>query len=44
MAQSLNNRASLLESQVKAVINFQENCCGVQWMFALPPGVVLGVR
>ena len=40
----LNNRAGLLGCQVRAVINFQGSCCGVQWVFALPPGVVVGVR
>ena len=40
----LNNWAGLLKSQVRAVINFQESCCGVQWVFALPPGVVFGVK
>ena len=44
VATDLNNWACLLESQVRAVINFQESCCGVQWVFALPPGVVVGVR
>ena len=43
VATNLNNWACLLESQVRAVINFQESC-GVQWVFALPPGVVVGVR
>ena len=44
VAAVLSNRAVLLESQVRAVINFHGSCCGVQWAFALPPGVVVGVR
>ena len=44
VAVELNNRAGLLESQVRAVINFQGSCCGVQWVFALPLGVVVGVK
>ena len=44
VAAVLNNWAGLLESQVRAVINFQGgSSCGVEWMSALPPGVVVGV-
>ena len=42
VAAVLNNRAGLFKIQVRAVINFQESC-GVQWAFALPLGVVVGV-
>ena len=44
VAAVLSNRAGLLKSQVRAVINFQGSRCGVLWAFALPPGVFFGVR